>query len=103
MTGAGLNHVEELMLMIGVVSMLASWGFRIRLFTKFGSDPVISELTHGTFATTFTDLLSIKLFRARADLPKESKATIFWFISLHWIAAAFLLLSLVSYAIRRWL
>lgn len=102
MANTVLNRIEVLLLAVGVLSMLASWGFRVRVFIKFGSDPIISELTQGTFATTFADLLSVKLFRARANLPQESRAVVYWFIALHWAAAALMLLALASYAIRSW-
>lgn len=98
-----LNQIEETALVVGVLSMLASWFFRIRVFSRFGDDPIISELVRGTFATTFADLLSIKLFRARNNLPKESKAAIFCFITSHWAAAVLVLFALLSYSVRGWL
>jgi hypothetical protein len=98
-----MSRVEETLLLLGVLSMIVSSYFRIRLFSRFGSDPVISDLTRGTFATTLSDLLSVALFRARNKLPAESRVTIFWFVALHWVSAALLFLALASYGIRSYL
>jgi hypothetical protein len=95
-----MSRAEELLLLLGVLAMIASWVFRIRLFTRYGEDRKISELTQGTYATTFVDFLTIKLFRARADLPNEAKVTIFCFIALHWAAFLLMVSGLTSYFLR---
>lgn len=95
-----LNQFEILMLLGCVLAFAGSCFFRIRIFGRFADDPVISELMRGTYATTFGDFLSLKLFNAREELPHASRAMVYKFIALHWIGAAFFLLIFVSIALR---
>lgn len=98
-----LNGFEEFLVAAGFVCVLVSYAFRLRLFAKFGEDPVVKEATFGSFATSFYDLLSLKLFRARRELLKESRSTVYGFSGFHFLSAALIAASLFSYAIRSFL
>jgi hypothetical protein len=90
-----LSDVEKLAMVLAVMSLLASWVPRLRIFYRFGHDPVIEDMLKGTYATTFYDFLSVKLFIARNRLPSRAKSTVYCFIVLHWMGGLLLFASLL--------
>ena len=60
--------LPKLLLLIGVLAILASWAVRVTLFAKAASDRTFRDMTEDTFATTFSDLLFLQLYRQRSEI-----------------------------------
>lgn len=97
------TSIEKLLFFSCILLIMFSWGFRVRIFTRYGSYPVIKELTAKTSVLSFGDLLSVWLFRVRKILPDETRRTVFWFIVLYWLGSLLMLFAFISFGFRNWL
>ena len=71
----------KLLLLIGVLAILASWPVRVALFAKAASDRTFRDLTENTFATTFSDLLFLQLYRKKSGIDPRFSSLVsayFW-------------------------
>ena len=84
------NMVPEILLSIGVLAILASWGVRFRLFATASSDKTFADLSEDTFATTFTDLLFIQLYRHRSEIDPQFRTMVVTYFWLHVVAFVFI-------------
>ena len=73
--------LPKLLFLTGVFAILASWAVRVALFAKAASDRTFRDLTEGTFATTFSDLLFLQLYRQRSEIDPRFSGLVsayFW-------------------------
>ena len=73
--------LPKLLLLIGVIAVLASWAVRVALFAKAASDRTFRDMTEDTFATTFSDLLFLQLYRQRSEIDPRFSSLVsayFW-------------------------
>lgn len=98
-----LTQPEKILFFAGVFLILVSWVFRVRLFSKESSDPVLEEFLEGTFPTTFADLLAFRLLIGWNQLTSESKRVSMPFLIVYFLAFGILLVASVPAVIRHFL
>ena len=89
--------VTEGLLLLAVLSLLASWYVRIRIFAVADSDPVAAELLGDTFVTTLRDLLFIQLYRRRLEIDQQFRPKIVTYFWLSVTAGILIVAGVLSY------
>lgn len=90
----------DILLVVGLVLLLASYGLRIYLFRRLRTDLYVGEVIKDRHVLSFADFLSIQLLRTRKKLKRTDRFIVDMFIGAQLVGILCVAIFGLSYLAR---